>query len=343
MRLRAGQPAMGGLFVRLVALAMLLVAACAPFVNAPGQPVGTPVLGADGFRAADGALLPVKSWLPDKGPPKAVIVALHGFNDYSSFFVSPALYLANAGIASYAYDQRGFGAAPGPGLWPGTAALTGDLMAFVKLIRARHPGVPLYLLGDSMGGAVIMVAATRADPPKADGVVLVAPAVWGRATMPWYQRFALWLGAHTIPSAEITGQSLRIKPSDNIEMLRALGRDPLVLKATRIDAVWGLVDLMDAALDGAKGLTEPALILYGEKDEIIPRRPTRAMLKRLPEAARATRRVAIYPEGYHMLLRDMGSETAWKDILGWMADREKPLPSGADQVARSWLAAPADD
>ena len=338
MRRRAGRPIPGG----LLALALLL-AACAPFVNAPGKPIAEPGLGPDGFRAADGVVLPVKSWLPDRDPTKAVTVALHGFNDYSNFFVSPALYLANAGIASYAYDQRGFGASPGAGLWPGTAALVGDLKAFVALIRKKHPGVPLYLLGDSMGGAVVMVAVAEPDAPRADGVILVAPAVWGRATMPWYQRFALWLGAHTMPSVEITGQSLGIKPSDNIPMLLALGQDPLIIKATRIDAVWGLVDLMDAALERAKDLDRPALILYGEKDEIIPRRPTRLMLKRLPKAALAAPRVAIYAEGYHMLLRDLGAETAWKDILGWMADRAGPLPSGADRVAKSWLAAPGDD
>jgi alpha-beta hydrolase superfamily lysophospholipase len=318
---------------------MLLVAACTPFVNAPGKPVGEPMFGADGFRAVDSALLPVKSWLPDKNPPKAVVVALHGFNDYSNFFAAPALYLMNAGVASYAYDQRGFGAAPGPGLWPGTAALTDDLKAFVGLIGKKHPGVPLYLLGDSMGGAVIMIASTEPDPPKADGIILVAPAVWGRASMPWYQRFALWLGVHTIPAVEITGQGLRLKPSDNIEMLKALGQDPLVIKATRVDAVWGLVNLMDTALDSAKDLRTPALILYGERDEIIPRQPTRMMLKRLPEAVAATRRVAIYPAGYHMLLRDLDAETAWKDILQWMTDRGKPLPSGADRIAASWLTA----
>ncbi|MBI3114174.1 MAG: alpha/beta fold hydrolase, partial [Rhodospirillales bacterium] len=236
------------------AAALLLIAACAPFVNAPGRPVQEPYVDAAGFHAADGVVLPVKSWLPDKNPPKAVVIALHGFNDYSNFFVAPALYLMNAGVAAYAYDQRGFGAGPDAGLWPGTEALVADARAFAKVIRARHPGVPLYLLGSSMGGAVIMVAEASPEPLAVDGVILVAPAVWGRATMAWYQRLALWVGVRVMPWVEITGRGLRIKPSDNIEMLMALGADPLVRKATRVDAVWGLANLMDEALASAASL-----------------------------------------------------------------------------------------
>lgn len=318
---------------------LLLVTACAPFVNPPGRPLQEPYLDKTGFHAADGTVLPVKSWLPDDGPPHAVVVALHGFNDYSNFFVSPGLYLANRGVASYAYDQRGFGATRDAGLWPGKDALVDDLRAFALLIRARHPDVPLYLLGHSMGGAVIMVAKASPEPPPADGVILAAPAVWGRATWSWYQRLALWVGVHTVPWLEVTGQGLRLKPSDNLPMLMALGADPLVLKGARVDTVWGLANLMDAALASARFLHAPALILYGEKDEIIPRAPTRAMLESLPKAGAGGRRVAIYRDGYHMLLRDLGSETPWQDIRHWIADRRAPLPSGADSRVGIWLEA----
>jgi len=60
-------------------------------------------------------------------------------------------------------------------------------------------------------------------------------------------------------------------------MLRKLSRDPLFQKQTRADAVWGLVDLMDAARKAPEhlGATPPILYLYGAKDQIIPRAPTK--------------------------------------------------------------------
>jgi hypothetical protein len=48
--------------------------------------------------------------------------------------------------------------------------------------------------------------------------------------------------------------------------------------------------------------------------------------------------VAFYPEGHHMLLRDLGGVAVAGDILAWMGDRAAPLPSGADQAAAAWLA-----
>ncbi len=323
---------------RTLVLLAALLGACAPTLHAPGEAIQNPMLAGNGIHTADGQILPMKTWAPTSSAPKAVIIALHGFNDYSNFFAAPGAFLANHGVQSYAYDQRGFGAAPGPGLWPGTETLTDDLEAMIRLIRHRHPGTPLYLLGDSMGGAVILVTGGGGSITGIDGVILAAPAVWGRITMPWYQWLSLWIGVRLTPALKLTGEGLGIKPSDNREMLLALGRDPLVIKATRIDAMHGLVDLMDAALENAAGFKTPALILYGEKDEIIPKVPTRMMLARMPEAGRNNRRVALYQDGYHMLLRDLKAEVAWRDILGWIADPEKPLASGADTDAERRLA-----
>ncbi len=321
----------------LAAALLLVLGACAPVLRAPGQAVQTPALTGEGFRTADGEVLAVKTWDPQGDAVNAVVIALHGFNDYSNFFDAPGAFLADHAIRSYAYDQRGFGASAHAGLWSGTDAMVDDLKTFTRLIRQRHPGTPLYLLGDSMGGAVIMVAAVQTPTLEADGVILSAPAVWGRITMPWYQRLALWIGVRVMPSVTMTGEELNIKPSDNIEMLLALGRDPLVIKATRVDAIYGLVNLMDAALDHANRFAEPALILYGEKDEIIPLRPTRLMLERLPEAAAGLRRVALYKDGYHMLLRDLKAEIPWRDIAGWIKNPDKPLRSGADKDADARL------
>ena len=332
-RARAGK----GLLAALMAV-ILFAAACAPIVRPPGEPINRPLLAGDFFHTADGLVLPVKSWRPQKDPPRAVLIALHGFNDYSNFFAAPGTFLATRGIASYAYDQRGFGAAPGHGLWPGIDALIADLKTFAGLVRDRHPGTPIYLLGESMGGAVIMVAIADGDAPEADGIILAAPAVWGRVTMPWYQRLALWIGVRLMPGAEVTGQGLKITPSDNIEMLKALGRDPLVIKATRVDAIYGLTNLMDRALELSARLKGPALILYGQKDEIIPRKPTQIMLDRLPAAVSGGPRLAVYENGFHMLLRDLQAETLWWDIAHWIIDPVSPLPSGAEKGARKRLA-----
>ena len=323
---------MGKKSYTFVLLAVLVLAACAPRLQNPGPDATrsmTPNLTADRFLTRDGLALPLRRWLPD-AKPRAVVVALHGFNDYGNAFADIGAFLASQNIAVLAYDQRGFGAAPRPGVWAGTQTLTADFHDFLSATRAAYPGVPVHALGESMGGAVLMAAWAEAPYP-ADSVILVAPAVWGRPTMPFYQTAALWFSAHTTPWLRLSGRGLKRQPSDNIEMLRALGRDPLVIKETRVDAMWGVTNLMDAALASAATFDAPALILYGVKDDIIPARATLDMLAELPPP-RDPRKVAIYDAGFHMLLRDLKAETAWRDILAWLGDRDTGLPSGADTV-----------
>ncbi len=322
-----------------LALAAALTAGCTPRLAPPGPLAAAPIepqLDEERLLTVDGLALPLRRWLPE-GRAEAVILALHGFNDYSNAFAEAGDYWAERGIITYAYDQRGFGATPHRGLWPGSDALIGDLKSATRALRARHPDLPLFLLGESMGGAVILSAAADGEPLPADGMVLAAPAVWARSTMPWYQRAALWVAAHSIPWAELTGKGLDIHPSDNVEMLRALGKDPLVIKGARVDSLYGLVNLMDRALAAAPRVEAPALLLYGERDEIVPKDPSLRLWRRLPANARRTQRRALYADGWHMLLRDLQAETVLADIAHWVKDPAAPLPSGADRHALAAL------
>jgi len=313
-------------------LAMLLVlGACAPRVQQPLNANQPPKLNANHVVMRDGARLPLTTWHP-AAPPGAAVVALHGFNDHSGAFSDLGPALAEAGVAVYAYDQRGFGGAPGRGIWPGTAALGRDLAEVVRLVRAAHPSIPVHALGESMGGAVIMAALAGDARLEIDGAVLSAPAVWGRVTMPPWQRRTLAAATAAFPAIRLRPQGIKITPSDNIEMLRALGRDPRFIGETRIDALSGLVDLMDRALEASRTLRLPLLVLYGERDEIVPRRPTCLMLSRLPVPGSGRRwRAALYPRGYHMLFRDLAGDLVSRDIAAWLTDPAAALPSGHER------------
>ncbi len=333
-------PSLGSLKFLAPLLMAALVGACTPGLLPPGPGLdpGGPEAGFQDtvLLTGDGLALPYESWLPEGengAKPKAVILALHGFNDYSNAFVEAGEFWASQGIATYAYDQRGFGAAPHTGSWPGEEAIIDDLATAISSLRARHLDVPLFLLGESMGGAVILTAAARDMLPPIEGAILAAPAVWGRETMPWYQRWALWLGAHTVPWAEVSGRGLRIQASDNIEMLRGLGRDPLVIKETRIGAVYGLVNLMDAALVAAPEIELQALVLYGARDEVVPKAPILRFWHDLPEDQRDRQRLVVYENGWHLLLRDLEAEVVLSDIASWVVNPNAPLPSGADHQA----------
>lgn len=316
---------------RLIAAILVLLNGCMPAIYPAGEKVQVAQLHQHRFMTDDGMSLPYKSWLPETHKVKAVIVALHGFNDYSNFFDLPGTYLQKQGIASYAYDQRGFGASPNQGLWAGIDAYVEDVLLFTRLIKHQHPGLPIYILGESMGGAVVAVTMSQSIKPNVDGIILAAPAIWPKTNMPWYQRGLLWSLAHSVPWLTLTGKGVvKVTPSDNIEMLRALSKDPLVIKDTRVETIYGLSNLMDAAFISAEQLDTRLLLMYGEKDDIIPAQPVYQFLENL---SGKNQTIALYADSYHMLLRDLHRQKLLNDINTWIDTVEAPLPSGADKHA----------
>ncbi|MDI1287404.1 MAG: alpha/beta fold hydrolase [Reyranella sp.] len=309
-------------------LAPVILSACAPTVVPAGGTVQAPVLTADRYVAADGTALSLAVWPATNGAPTAVILGLHGYGDYRNAWEEPAEIWTMAGITTYAYDQRGFGASPTRGRWAGTDSLVEDARAMAALLRARHPGVPLYLAGESMGGAVALVAADRRI--DVDGLILLAPALRSRDTFGPIASGGLWFFAHTIPWMPSGPTSIDYKPTDNPKTIEKLRKDPMMLRQTRLDMGYGLVNLMDAARSAAGRIDLPYLMQYGLGDRIVPRSPIRAAIEIMPR--RPDSQLAFYRDGYHLLLRDKEGAVVATDIVAWTSNHEAALPSGAEAV-----------
>ncbi len=210
----------------------------------------------------------------------------------------------------------------------------------VGLLRRRHPGVPVVMMGESMGGAVLMCLGARPDAPKVEGYVLVSPAVWGRARMNSFMRGSLWLASTLVPGMEISRPPppVQVFASDNMAALVRLSRDPLTIRSTRMDTLRGLVDLMDAALASAPGFTARALFMqHGAEDELVPKRshrwPPGAHCRRLQHC------LAYYPHGWHLMLRDNGIATLRSARRGCLDPKScrQPPPPAPTRLGRAWL------
>lgn len=306
-------------------LALLLaLTACAAQRLAAGPGQATPSFVDDGhWQAHDGYILGMSGWQTENA--QLVFVALHGMNDYGRFIEAAAKHWQTKGITTYAFDQRGFGRTEGNGRWPGHEVMAEDARTFIALVRARHPGARVFLLGESMGGAVAMLAASRSSEPVADGLILVSPALWGWSNLDLIKRSALWVMMQIAPGSRLTGRGLNIRPSDNENMLIALGRDPYVIKATRIDAVHGLVDLMEAAWQSKAAVRLPTMVLYADGDEVVPSEPIEEAAAAMP----GTMQVVCYADGFHMLLRDLNGERSWAAIEAFARQPQPAARSAA--------------
>lgn len=313
----------------------VLLAACTPVrqsAQIPGPGYQGPRFTPTQFVSFDGTALGLSTWQAQTPEPKAVIVALHGMNDYARAFETAAPYWAARGITTYAYDARGFGRSPQRGVWGNEALMIKDLRTALQAARAAHPLAQIVAVGESMGAATILAAAGEAEGIAADRLVLIAPAVWGWSNLPLVYRVSLWTTAH-LPVSRKPFDPPRtvtrtITASDNIEMLRRLGRDPNMIFATRLDAVYGLVRLMEKAYRAADKLPPQTLVLYGARDQIIPRPALTATVAKLPLSVRTVE----YPDGYHMLTRDLQAERVWADVAAFIVDPKGALPSNLGPI-----------
>ena len=337
LRSRALKPSPIGRGSTLAALALsLLLAACAtPAIQPPLTPplgFAGPAVEGHALLMDDGARLPFARWTPE-GEPWAVIVALHGMNDSRASFRLAGPWWAEQGIETWAIDQRGFGQAPGRGVWPGATRMAEDLRTTVALARARHPRAMIAVAGESMGGAVAIVAFASDRPPDADRLILLAPAVWGWTAQGPINSAGLWVAARTMGDRAVDTPEWAIKArpaSDNRLELFRNGRDPNSLISTRFDALYGLVDLMEDASRRLGDVRSPALLLYGGHDNVIQAEPMRQALERAGD--RPNLRTAFYPDGWHILNRDLQAEAVYRDVEAWLRDPAAPSPSGARAV-----------
>ncbi|SCA55457.1 Lysophospholipase [Candidatus Terasakiella magnetica] len=314
-------------------LVVFLLAACTPHMEGAGAPHAVADITKDHFLMHDEAKLPLRIW-PAKGEKKAILLGVHGFNDYGNFLNPDAPeHFTQNGIELITYDQRGFGQAPHRGMWAGTQTLKNDLAKIIHLIHARNEDLPLFVLGESMGGAIVMNTLASVKPLPVEGIILSAPAVWGMRIWPWYQKAGLYLISHTLPWLKLSGGGI-VQPTDHLENWKNWSRDPLVIRGTRVDAIFGVSQAMEAALESAPHIQTPTLVLYGAKDEVIPKNATKAMLGLMQH----TPKLAYYPEGWHWLPRDINAPIVWKDIVSWIKARNKALPSQADINAFERLA-----
>lgn len=316
-------------------LALFVLSACASLEQPRADIALEPVFGAEAFLTADGYRLPYDRYGPKR--PQAVVLALHGFTEHRGVQRRLAMALAEHDIAVYAYDQRGFGETRYRGIWPGIDALISDARTTLALVQARYPDRPVHLLGESMGGAVAMLATADdalATPPAS--VLLLAPAVWSRESMPWYQRSALWFGEMLAPSLIFNPLEARriadVQPTNDPEVIAEMRADERMLREVRTDMIVGMTDLMDRALAATDTLDDDALVLYGLEDEIIPPEATCSMLTRIEERDRPWPTIAVYPDGYHLLARDLRARETLDDIVAWIEGDTRALPSGHEQA-----------
>ena len=216
------------------------------------------------FIASDGAEIPYRLWPARE--PSAVVLLLHGAFDYAAAFEEIGPRLARRGFTALAIDQRGFGATRSRGTWSSTSRMTEDALDAARVLLERGEWKkPLFILGESMGGAVAVHAAASGKIPHLRGVVLVAP---GALASRIRQRLLTFM-AHAVRlvagDSEIVFERLagwELTPAAAIRLIV----DPLVMRRIRPETLCGMADLALSAVSEAGFCTTPVPTMVGARD-----------------------------------------------------------------------------
>jgi alpha-beta hydrolase superfamily lysophospholipase len=252
-----------------------------------------------------------RSWLADE--PRRVLVIVHGLAEHSARYDHVGRYFAARGFAVHAFDQRGHGESGGPRVHaPSMDALLDDIEALLALVRDEHPGLPVVLLGHSMGGLEVATLLVRREPTLA-AAVLSGPAlrVSGGGLRLALARVLSWV----VPRMQIPSGISPEAISRDPQVVADYVGDPLIPTTLSVGLGAALIDGA-RSLEGSGGdVSMPLLIVHGEADSLCDVEGSRAFLAdvRTPSSALRT-----YPELRHEVFNEPEREAVLADVAEWL-------------------------
>ena len=268
------------------------------------------------FTGAGGLSLFRRTWCP-AGPPRAVLINIHGLGDHSGLYPALAEHFTARGIAVYAPDLRGNGRSPGQrGYVERWDEFREDLERFIAVVRQEEPDRPLFLLGNSLGGLIVLDYALH-RPEGIRGVIAASPPL-GRVGVP-------------APLMALGRVLSRVWPRFSVRTgmdLSGLARDPVVVETVLADPLFHrvgtarlsteVVAAIERVQAAAPRFPLPLLVLHGSADRMVPPDGSRAFMARVGQPDRELRE---YPGAFHVLFADLDRERALTDVERWIAAR----------------------
>ncbi len=276
------------------------------------------------WTCRDGKVLPCKHWPGEPAQPRAVFICVHGLSGAASDFWPVGESFPAKGYAAYALQLRGQGHDPAPrsrGDIHSSLQWRHDLLDFTALVHQRHPGVPVFWFGESLGALIIIdtLAALPAGQQTVAGMILTTPVVELRGNLK--PEFWKNLGIRTL---------MLLAPRKRIS-LEALGNSEVQVTSTTTHRgqmqhtehyvkdftfrLFGQIEkLIRRTGANAARITVPALVLYTPNDVLTSREGVEAFFGSL--ASRDKSKV-FFPESFHLILHDKDRPAALRAIENW--------------------------
>jgi acylglycerol lipase len=266
----------------------------------------------DRIDSTKGIRIFVRSWLPDT-TPRAVVVVCHGVNSHGGQYVWVGEQLVAKGLAAYALDLRGRGRSDGERFYvEDVADYVSDVAGTVALAKARHPGLPVFLLGHSAGGVTSCVYVLE---HQAELAGFICESFAFQVPAPGFALSAIKALSHIAPRLPV----LKLKNEDfsrDPRAVEALNNDPLIAHEIQpAITVAALVRADERLHDEFPLITLPVLIMHGTDDKATVCKGSQFFYD---TAGSKDKTLELYDGHYHDLLNDIGKDLVMADIIAWI-------------------------
>ncbi len=268
------------------------------------------------FSGVDGAELYYQAWQPD-GPIRAALLIAHGLGEHSGRYQNVVKALVPQGYAIYALDHRGYGRSSGRrGHINSWAEYREDLHRFAQMARAAAAERPLFLMGHSMGGCIVLDYAGH-YPDGWQGVIASAPAV-GKLNIPAPLALVSKLLSSVWPTLSVSSGLDVTAISRDTAVVEAYQNDPLVHDKGTPRLATEFARVAGETLARAGQFRPPLLLLHGDADRLVNVQNTRDFYAAVPHE---NKKLIIYPGGYHESHNDLHKEKMLADLAAWLEER----------------------
>ncbi|KAG5837847.1 hypothetical protein ANANG_G00217370 [Anguilla anguilla] len=284
------------------------------------SPQGVPYTDLQHIVNADGLHLFCRYWEPE-GPPRALVFVAHGAGEHSGCYGDLAKTLSGHGLLVFSHDHVGHGQSEGERMViENFHIFVRDSLQHIDQIRGRHPDLPVFIVGHSMGGAISILTACE-RPKDFAGVVLIAPLVqMSPESVSPVKVFMAKILNHVMPSLTLGSIESKWISRDPKEV-EAYDRDELNYHGgIRVSFGMQLLAATQQIERALPAITWPFFILHGDADKLCDIRGSRLMM----ENAKSTdKKMKVYEGAYHALHNDLPetAESVLQEVSAWVAER----------------------